>query len=183
MWVFSIIQCHMIFRNHSNMLLKKHFWLLAMLKTVIFLWKRDAYHSKVWGEQVIYLLIMLLFFKDALKCSIMTFIMLQKRLFKQMLLNFLYLKHLWKLKCTHKNMKQQKLFILIRNINSYYAILSSVGTMLWQYPKLLRNNIENIIFVTFLILTLSKNTSCLSEVAWCIPWCIASDRSLLINTE
>ncbi len=108
-------------------------------------------HSKVWGEQVIYLLIMLLFFKDALKCSIMTFIMLQKRLFKQMLLNFLYLKHLWKKKCTHKNMKQQKLFILIRDINNYYAILSSSGTMLWQYPKLLRNNIENIIFVTFLI--------------------------------
>ncbi len=27
--------CHMIFRNHNNMLLKKHFWLLSMLKTVV----------------------------------------------------------------------------------------------------------------------------------------------------
>ncbi len=33
---YCSLQCHMIFRNHNNM---KHFWLLSMLKTVIFLWK------------------------------------------------------------------------------------------------------------------------------------------------
>ncbi len=32
---YSSLQCHMIFRNHHNMLLKKHFWLLSMLKTVV----------------------------------------------------------------------------------------------------------------------------------------------------
>ncbi len=30
----SSLQCHMIFRNHNN--IKKKFWLLSMLKTVIF---------------------------------------------------------------------------------------------------------------------------------------------------
>ncbi len=31
---YSSLQCHMIFRNHNN-ILKKHFWLLSMLKTVV----------------------------------------------------------------------------------------------------------------------------------------------------
>ncbi len=31
---YSSLQCHMIFRNH--LLLKKHFWLLPMLKTVVY---------------------------------------------------------------------------------------------------------------------------------------------------
>ncbi len=31
----SSLQCHMIFRNHNNMLIKKHLWLLAMLKIVV----------------------------------------------------------------------------------------------------------------------------------------------------
>ncbi len=30
-------QCHMIFRNHNNILLKKHFWLLSMLEAVVLL--------------------------------------------------------------------------------------------------------------------------------------------------
>ncbi len=30
---YSSLQCHMIFRNHNN--IKKHFWLLSMLKTVV----------------------------------------------------------------------------------------------------------------------------------------------------
>ncbi len=35
---YSSLQCHMIFRNHFNMLLKKHFWLLSMFKAVLLLW-------------------------------------------------------------------------------------------------------------------------------------------------
>ncbi len=31
----SLLQCHVIFRNHNNMMLMKHFWLLSMLKTVV----------------------------------------------------------------------------------------------------------------------------------------------------
>ncbi len=34
---YSSLQCHMIFRNHANMLLKKPFWLLSMLRTVVLL--------------------------------------------------------------------------------------------------------------------------------------------------
>jgi len=34
---YSSLQCHMIFRNHNNMLLEKHFWLLSMLNLCIFL--------------------------------------------------------------------------------------------------------------------------------------------------
>ncbi len=33
--LYSSLQCHMIFRNHHNMLLKKHFWLSSMLNTVV----------------------------------------------------------------------------------------------------------------------------------------------------
>ncbi len=36
---YCSLQSHMIFRNHYNMLLKKHLWLLSMFKTLIFLWK------------------------------------------------------------------------------------------------------------------------------------------------
>ncbi len=48
-WIFSIItpvfSVTWSFRNHSNILLKKHFWLLSMLKiSPKFLWK----HDKIW---------------------------------------------------------------------------------------------------------------------------------------
>jgi len=32
---YCSLQCHIIFRKHSNILFKKHFWLLSMLKTVV----------------------------------------------------------------------------------------------------------------------------------------------------
>ncbi len=32
---YSSLQCHMIFRNHNNMMLKKHFWSSSVLNTVV----------------------------------------------------------------------------------------------------------------------------------------------------
>ncbi len=32
---YASLQCHVIFRNNSDLLLNKHLWLLSMLKTVV----------------------------------------------------------------------------------------------------------------------------------------------------
>ncbi len=51
---YSSLQCHMIFRNHTDLLLKKHLWLLSMLKTVVLLnifGETDAFYiSRLFDE-------------------------------------------------------------------------------------------------------------------------------------
>ncbi len=92
---YCSLQCHMMFRNHNNMLLKKLLLLLSMLKTVEYIFSGFFYEQRSKDQHLSEIKsfcniihyhflrnkLILLFIKDALnwsKVMINTFIMLQK---------------------------------------------------------------------------------------------------------